>query len=147
MKNRKTIEDLQIFTKKIRPFWGQKYTSKSIDIFIFGRDFSQVSLKNDQKWEILVIFSILPYTDGFLGQFWFFPKNGFSRQKVQKYWKPKNGVKTAPTPLFKELWAIFGFLKFKNQIYQCKFGRSIKNILENCGFSGSLTASLDLLLM
>ena len=27
-------------------------------------------------------------------------------QKVQKYWKSKNGVKTALTSLFKELWAI-----------------------------------------
>ena len=26
-----------------------------------------VSFKNDQKWEILTTFSILPYTDGFLG--------------------------------------------------------------------------------
>ena len=46
----------------------------------------------------------------------FSPKNTFSRQKVQKNWKSKNGVKTALTPLFKELWAIFDFLKFKNQI-------------------------------
>ena len=53
-----------------------------------------------------------------LGEFLIFsPKNGSSSQKVQKYWKSENGVKTALTPLFKELWAIFGFLKFKNQIY------------------------------
>ena len=26
-------------------------------------------------------------------------------QKVQKYWKSKNGIKTALRPLFKELWA------------------------------------------
>ena len=44
--------------------------------------------------------------------------NDFSsknHQKVQKYWKSKNGVKTALTPLFKELWAIYVFftnLKF-----------------------------------
>ena len=82
-KNLEILEDFSIFLgkiekpsrickysqRKIRPFWGQKYSSKSIDIFIFGRDFGRVSLKNDQKWEILVIFSILPYTDGFLGQF------------------------------------------------------------------------------
>ena len=48
-----------------------------------------------------------------LGEFLIFsPKNGFSSQKVQKYWKSKNGVKTALTPLFKELWAIYVFLKF-----------------------------------
>ena len=27
-------------------------------------------------------------------------------QKLQKYWKSKNGVKTTERPLFKELWAI-----------------------------------------
>ena len=35
-------------------------------------------------------------------------KNDFSSkntQKVQKYWKSKNGIKTALRPLFKELWA------------------------------------------
>ena len=55
----------------------------------------------------------------FFGNFFDFfpPENGFSGQNVQKNWKSKNGVKTALTPLFKELWAIFGFLKFKNQIY------------------------------
>ena len=51
-----------------------------------------------------------------LGEFLIFsPKNGFSSQKVQKYWKSKNGVETALTPLFKELWAIHVFftnLKF-----------------------------------
>ena len=45
------------------------------------------------------------------------PESGFSAQKVQKNWKSKNGVKTALTPLFKELWAIFGFLNIKNWIY------------------------------
>ena len=43
------------------------------------------------------------------------PENGVSGKKVQKIWKSKNGVETALTPLFKELWAIFGFLKFKIQ--------------------------------
>ena len=52
----------------------------------------------------------------FWDNFLFFPENGFSVQKVQKNWKSKNGVKTALTPLFKELWAFFGFVKFKNQI-------------------------------
>ena len=47
----------------------------------------------------------------------FHPENGVSSKKVQKTWKSKNGVKTALTPLFKELWAIFGYLIFKNQIY------------------------------
>ena len=46
----------------------------------------------------------------------FYPENGFSVQKAKKNWKSKNGVKTALTPLFKELWTIFGFVKFKNQI-------------------------------
>ena len=109
-KNRKCFEDLQIL--------GSKYTSKSIDFVLFGRDFGRVSLKNYQKWEILAIISILPYTEGFLGNFFIFPpKNGFSSQKVQKYWKSKNGVKTALSPLLKELWPVFGFLKIKNQIY------------------------------
>ena len=47
--------------------------------------------------------------------FFFFPENGFYGQKVKKKWKSKNGVKTALTPLFKELWAIHVFftnLKF-----------------------------------
>ena len=53
----------------------------------------------------------------FLVQFLIFsPKKQFSSQKVQKNWKSKNGIKTALTPLFKELWAVFGFVKFKNQI-------------------------------
>ena len=43
----------------------------------------------------------------FWENFDFFPlENGFSGKKVQKNWKSKNGVKTALTPLFKELWAI-----------------------------------------
>ena len=46
----------------------------------------------------------------------FIEKKGFYDQKYQKNWKSKNGVKTALTPLFKELWAFFGFVKFKNQI-------------------------------
>ena len=99
------------FHKKIRPFWGQKYTSTLIDFSIFGRDFGRATLKNDEKLEILVIFSILHYTDGFVGLiFDISPKNRFSSQKVQKYWKSKNGVKTALTQLFKELWAIHVFL-------------------------------------
>ena len=44
-------------------------------------------------------------------------KKGFYDQKYEKNWKSKNGVKTALTQLFKELWATFCFLKFKNQIY------------------------------
>ena len=68
----------------------------------------------------------------FLVQFLIFPpKNS---------WKSKNGVNTALSPLYKELWVIFGFLKFKNQIYYCKFGGPIKNILEK----GPLTADLGL---
>ena len=123
------------FKRNSGHFGGQKYTGKSINYFIFWSDFDRVSLKNDQKWEIFAIFSILPYTDDFFGLILDFPQNnGFSRQKIRKYWKSKNGVKTALTPLFKELWAIFGFLKFKNQIYQCKFGGHIRNILENRGF-------------
>ena len=87
---------------------------------IFGRDFGRVSLKIDRKCEILAIFSILPYTDGLLNEFLIFsPKNGFSSQKVQKYWKSKNGVKTALTPLFKELWAIYVcFTNLKFDDYQ-----------------------------
>ena len=46
----------------------------------------------------------------------------------------------ALTLLFKELWAIFDFLKFKNQIYYRKFGGPIKNILEK----GPLTLGLSL---
>ena len=45
-------------------------------------------------------------------QFFFFKKMRFYVQKYEKNWKFKNGVKTALTPLFKELWPIFGFLKF-----------------------------------
>ena len=96
-----SIENPAIFCH----FWGQKYTSKSIDFSIFGRDFGRN-------------LDILPYyTDGFFSSiFDFSQKNRFSSQKVQKNWKSKNGVKTALTPLFKELWAIFDFLKSKNQI-------------------------------
>ena len=74
----------------------------------------------------------------------FQPENGVSGKKVQKIWKSKNGVETALTPLFKELWAIFGFLKFKNQIPPprkiektsaiCKF--SIENPVIFCHFWG-----------
>ena len=107
-KNRESFDDLQIFDwypAIFCHFWGQKYTSKSIDFSIFGRDFGRN-------------LDILPYyTDGFFSSiFDFSQKNRFSSQKVQKNWKSKNGVKTALTPLFKELWAIFGFVKFKNQI-------------------------------
>ena len=42
----------------------------------------------------------------------FIEKKGFYDQKYEKNWKSKNGVKTALTPLFKELWAIYVFLKF-----------------------------------
>ena len=35
-------------------------------------------------------------------------KMRYQPKKVQKYWKSKNGDKTAQTPLFKKLWAIFG---------------------------------------
>ena len=52
----------------------------------------------------------------FWEKLWFFPpENGVSGKNVQKIWKFKKGVKTALPPLFKELWAIFRFLKFKNQ--------------------------------
>ena len=71
----------------------------------------------------------------FLVQFLIFsPKKQFSSQKVQKNWKSKNGIKTALTPLSKELWAIFGFLKSKYQNYSCKFGGPIKNTLKIFGF-------------
>ena len=102
-------------------FWGQKYTSKSINFSIFGRDFGR-------------ILDILPYyTDIFFSsQFLIFPqKYTFSRQKVQKNWKSKNGVKTALTPLFKELWAIFDFVKLKNQISPPK---KIEKPLRICNF-------------
>ena len=53
----------------------------------------------------------------FFGIFLIFPpENGVSGKKVQKNWNSKNGFKAALTPLFKELWAIFSFVKFKNQI-------------------------------
>ena len=39
----------------------------------------------------------------------FIEKKGFYDQKYEKNWKSKNGVKTALTPLFKELWAIYVF--------------------------------------
>ena len=73
-KNRKSLEDLQIFTRKSGHLGGQKYTSTSIDFSIFGRDFGRVSLKNDKKMEILDIFSILPYTDDFVGLILIFPQ-------------------------------------------------------------------------
>ena len=41
------------------------------------------------------------------------PKHEFSRKKVQKYLKSKNGVKKGLTPVFNGLWSIFGLLKFK----------------------------------
>ena len=108
-KNRKSFEDLQIFDRKsgnFLPFSGSKYTSKSIDFSIFWAWF----------WTNFGYFTLLYWC--FLVQFLIFSqKNWFSSQKVQKNWKSKNGVKTALTPLFKELWAIFGFLKFKNRIY------------------------------
>ena len=89
-------------------FWGKKYTSKSINFSIFGRDFGRN-------------LDILPYyTDGFFSSiFDFSQKNRFSSQKVQKNWKSKNGVKTALTPLFKELWAIYIFFtNFKFDDFQ-----------------------------
>ena len=87
-KNQKSIEDLLIFTRKSGHFGDQKYTSTSINFSIFGRGFGRVSLKNDEKLEILVIFSILPYTDGFVGLiFDITPKNRFSRQKSSKILK------------------------------------------------------------
>ena len=85
-------------------FWGQKYTSKSIDFSISGFIF-------DEFWIFYPIILM-----AFLVQFLIFSqKNWFSSQKVQKNWKFKNSVKTALTPLFKELWAIYVFftnLKF-----------------------------------
>ena len=48
-------------------FWGQKYNSKSIDFFIFGRDFER-------------ILGILPFTDGFLGHI-FCPKKQILKAK------------------------------------------------------------------
>ena len=35
-------------------------------------------------------------------------------QKVQKYWKSKNGIKTALRPLFRELWANQEFSNLEN---------------------------------
>ena len=97
-----SIENPAIFCH----FWGQKYTSKSINFSNFWTWF----------WTNFGYFTLL-YWLLFYFNFGFFPqKNRFSSQKVQKNWKSKNGVKTALTPLFKELWAIFGFVKFKNQI-------------------------------
>ena len=95
---------------------------------IFGRDFGQVSLKIDRKIEILAIFFILPYNGFVVWIFIFLSKNGFSSQKVQKYWKSKNGVKTALTPLFKDLWAVFSFVKFKNQISPQKSRKSFDDL-------------------
>ena len=65
---------------------------------------------------------------GNIGASW----EGKSRKRILwskslKNLNSKNDVKTALTPLFKELWAISGFLKFKNQIYYSKFGGPIKN--------------------
>ena len=53
-------------------------------------------------WEFFLVFS---------------PRKRIFCSKSSKNWKSKNGVKTALTQLFKELWANFGFVKFKNQIY------------------------------
>ena len=52
-------------------------------------------------------------------QFFFFKKMRFHVQKYEKNWKSKNGVKTALTPLFKELWAIYVFFtNFKFDDFQ-----------------------------
>ena len=104
--------------KELWAIFGVKNTLVNPSIFpIFERDFGR-------------ILDILPYyTDCFLVKFWIFsPKNRFSSQKVQKNWKSKNGVKTALTPLFKELWAIFGFVKFKNQISPHKNRKSFDDL-------------------
>ena len=42
---------------------------------------------------------------------------GVSIEKLIILEESKYTVKTALTPLFKELWPIFDFLKFQNQIY------------------------------
>ena len=90
----------------------QKNRKSFDDLQIFGRKSGHFCVIFDEFW-------IFYYTDVFFSSvFDFFPqKNRFSRKKVQKNWKSKNGVKTALTPLFKELWAIFVFLKFNNPIY------------------------------
>ena len=49
----------------------------------------------------------------------FFEKMRFYVQKYEKNWKSKNDVKTALTPLFKELWAIYVFFtNFKIDDFQ-----------------------------
>ena len=46
-------------------------------------------------------------------------KKGILWSKIWKNWKSKNGVKTALTPLFKELWAIYIFFtNFKFDDFQ-----------------------------
>ena len=109
------IENPAIFA-----IFGDKNTLVNPSIFqISERDFGR----------ILDIYPIILIA--FLLQFWIFPqKNRFSSQKVQKNWKFKNGVKTALTPLFKELWAIFDFVKFKNQISPApqKNGKSFEDL-------------------
>merc|ERR1712102_45017 len=64
-----SIENLAIFCY----FWGQKYTGKSNDFSIFGRDFGRN-------------FDILPYyTDGFFSSiFDFFPKKQIFKSKSSK---------------------------------------------------------------
>ena len=104
-----TLRGLSTFQSKIWSFSaiiGVKNTLVYPSIF----SFLDVILN-----EVMIFYPIILMS--FLIKFLIFsPKNRFSRQKVQKNWKSKNGVKTALTPLFKELWAIFGFVKFKNQI-------------------------------
>ena len=69
-----SIENPAIFCH----FWGQKYNSKSINFFIFGRDFGR-------------ILGILPYIDGFFGSiFDCFPKKkDFEGKKFKKNESPK----------------------------------------------------------
>ena len=65
-KNRKCFEDLQIL--------GSKYTSKSIDFVLFGRDFGRVSLKNYQKGKFWPLFPFYTILKVFWVTFLFFPQ-------------------------------------------------------------------------
>ena len=62
-------------------------------------------------------------------------------QKVQKYWKSKNGIKTALRPLFKELWAILENIGF--QAHFCFFVRFLFSChILSCSLRGPTTQPL-----
>ena len=103
--------------------WNTTPLPPFLDVIL--AEFPSKLTENAKFWPYFSFYPIMVL----LGEFLIFsPKNGFSSQKVQKYWKSKNGVKTALTPLFKDLWAVFSFVKFKNQISPQKNRKSFDDL-------------------